>query len=294
MKFICPYVGQSVMFAISSNDWIPKDMEYHDGLYYYDDELQNGTYEYKYIIDGEWKHDTTKPFVSDNFGGFNNIIRIHDEHVITIVHISDTHSLFHDTIPDCDILIHSGDFSIDGHPGEYEQFNNWLGKQKIPYKIVILGNHDLDHMMRDEHVDPLIESKKRLSNAIVLNSQFVEIEGIKIYGIPWFWFNTWNFGYKDIRYEDTEDFTIPNDTDILVTHAPPFGMLDSQSGSKKLFSEIALKNPKFHLFGHIHEMYGCKKILWSNNKTTYCINSSSVQQDSSRIINRPTVIKIFV
>jgi len=38
--------------------------------------LKPGIYQYKFIVDNLWKHDPKKPKVSDNQGGFNNIIEI--------------------------------------------------------------------------------------------------------------------------------------------------------------------------------------------------------------------------
>ena len=52
---------------------------------------------------------------------------------------------------------------------------------------------------------------------------------------------------------------IPSDTDILVTHGPPFGFGDMTSGRnnvgcKDLYEQVSTRiKPKFHIFGHIHE-----------------------------------------
>jgi Icc-related predicted phosphoesterase len=162
------------------------------------------------------------------------------------------------------------------------------------YKIVILGNHDLDYMMREEKVDPLIEGPKILSNAFVLNCQSLDVCGLKIYGIQWFWFNTWNFDYYDYKYKGLEKFDIPENTDILVTHGPPFGILDDYSGSKLLLSEITIKKPRYHLFGHMHSKNGCIETIWGHNKSTCFLNSASVCENSTKIVNKPTVINIFV
>jgi Icc-related predicted phosphoesterase len=47
----------------------------------------------------------------------------------------------------------------------------------------------------------------------------------------------------------------------LVTHGPPYGILDKTDGGKHGGSEFLLKEvlrikPKLHLFGHIHEGRG--------------------------------------
>ncbi|KKM07384.1 hypothetical protein LCGC14_1734470 [marine sediment metagenome] len=57
---------------------------------------------------------------------------------------------------------------------------------------------------------------------------------------------------------------IPDDTDILVTHGPPHGILDipkppaevRKCGCKKLLSAVLRVKPKVHIFGHIHGGYG--------------------------------------
>ena len=53
---------------------------------------------------------------------------------------------------------------------------------------------------------------------------------------------------------------IPKDTDVLITHTPPHGILD---GAKRYGCELLRKTfddgelqPIYHFFGHIHEGYG--------------------------------------
>ena len=65
---------------------------------------------------------------------------------MSILHVSDTHSLHHSLgdLPSADIFIHSGDVSTVGSDGEVGDFNNWLGSLKGKYRemLVISGNHD--------------------------------------------------------------------------------------------------------------------------------------------------------
>jgi len=55
---------------------------------------------------------------------------------------------------------------------------------------------------------------------------------------------------------------IPDSTDILVTHGPPYGVLDTAPGSTlhegcpELFEAVRLIEPRLHVFGHIHGAYG--------------------------------------
>ena len=39
--------------------------------------LPVGTYQYKYLVDGQWCYDNTQPFVPDSFGSYNNIVEIY-------------------------------------------------------------------------------------------------------------------------------------------------------------------------------------------------------------------------
>jgi len=69
---------------------------------------------------------------------------------------------------------------------------------------------------------------------------------------------------------------IPNDTDILITHGPPYGILDktfqnSDVGCVNLLEKVEIVQPKYHIFGHIHEGFGTSKL----NNTTY-INTASL------------------
>ena len=62
----------------------------------------------------------------------------------TILHLSDTHGLHLQlgTLPNADVLVHSGDFTTDGTEKEVFDFTEWFCRQPHPYKIFIAGNHD--------------------------------------------------------------------------------------------------------------------------------------------------------
>jgi len=180
---------------------------------------------------------------------------------VRILHISDTHGLHRSIqdkypMPDADILIHTGDFTDQGMPEEWADFDAWLGKQPFQHRIVICGNH--------EHKSPvdLGETKKLLSNALVLEHELVEILGLRIFG------SSWVPGHKSAAPGDTEvphRFNeIPEGVDILLTHGSPFGIMDycelgslpHWGGSKALHKEILRAKPAVHLFGHMHEQRG--------------------------------------
>lgn len=174
-----------------------------------------------------------------------------------IVCISDTHGGHHKMdIPEGDILIHAGDLSSRGTAKEIRRFNNWLEKLPHPHKIVVAGNHDFLFEEQPE------EAQALLSNATYLEDSSIVIEGIKIWGSPITpWFFDWAFNRH--RGEEIKAYweKIPQDTDILITHGPPFGILDltihgQQVGCEELLTIVKKIQPRLHIFGHIHEAHG--------------------------------------
>lgn len=107
---------------------------------------------------------------------------------VRIVIISDTHGTkkIPDILPDGDILIHSGDFTLHGRMSEIDSFNKILGdiKHRFKYIIVIAGNHELklDPKLNGEKS---VDAKKLLDNCIYLEDSGIELLGIKFYGTPW-------------------------------------------------------------------------------------------------------------
>ena len=56
---------------------------------------------------------------------------------------------------------------------------------------------------------------------------------------------------------------ISEDTDILVSHQPPYGILDHIEnhhwGSETLYKRVNELHLHYHLFGHDHNSYGTQK-----------------------------------
>lgn len=180
--------------------------------------------------------------------------------------MSDSH-MNHDqiNIPDGDIFIHSGDFLGHGRINELIIFNEWLKTLPHKHKFIVPGNHDwvfFDHEAT---------ARDTLTEAICLIDESIEIESLKIYGTPWMpKFYDWAFmkSEKDLIpiYEK-----IPNNLDILITHTPPYDILDKNMrghpcGSQSLHDAVMKKAPRAHIFGHIHESSGIMKL---KNTTFY-------------------------
>lgn len=180
-----------------------------------------------------------------------------------ILHIGDTHNYHHLlTIPDnIDMIIHSGDFSnhYDVYKNEPEarDFLNWYASLEIKHKILVAGNHDALPYHRNREFR---ETCKEL-NIIYLENESVEIDGIKIWGSPHTpQFGNWYF-MKNRSKLDKVWQTIPDNTDIVVVHGPPKGLLDlsydrnhnlEMCGCSALKKRILKLEPKLCLFGHIH------------------------------------------
>lgn len=187
-----------------------------------------------------------------------------------ILHLSDTHN-YHNQLKDlpfADIIIHSGDFSFEGTEKETLDFITWFCALPYKYKIFIAGNHD-DYLY-ESNIEGLPDDCFYLCNSSV------EIERIEFYGIPMF--------MGDILSGDfSNNFNqIPSDTDVLITHQPPYGIHDYSSGANHgnldLLQAVLNIRPKYHLFGHIHESYGSSK-----NKHTLFSNASITDVDYSFI-----------
>ena len=71
---------------------------------------------------------------------------------------------------------------------------------------------------------------------------------------------------------------IPHDTDILITHGPPYGHGDyvpkdkRVTGCLELLKKVVEIMPEYHIFGHIHEGYGRNRS--EEVKVTKFINAS--------------------
>jgi Icc-related predicted phosphoesterase len=203
---------------------------------------------------------------------------------LRIVLISDTHG-FHDriTVPDGDVLIHAGDATERGSIWEVSIFAQWFGALPHRHKIFVAGNHDL-----------LYERRPALANALVpsLHDKQTEIEGLKIYGSSWQpEFYNWAFNLPRGSSLAEKWALIPEDTDILITHGPPFGVLDCCDdgravGCDDLLAAVKRIKPKIHVFGHIHHGYGMVEI-----GGTKFVNAS-VCDESYEPVNAPIVIDI--
>lgn len=215
-----------------------------------------------------------------------------------IVCISDTHTHHRDlVIPDGDIIVCAGDISYRGTEAEVIDFLAWYDGLPHKHKILIAGNHDWLFEKFPGEAQCLIDS----TDIIYLNDTSVEVEGIKFHGSPvqpefcnWA-FNRARTAYDAIHAPYEYEFIgkhwnlIPNDTDVLITHGPPAGILDrcpQSVGCHELLKAVDKVRPRYHIFGHIHGQRG--QLHLEKINCTF-INASSLD-DGYRPYKRPAEV----
>jgi Icc-related predicted phosphoesterase len=184
-----------------------------------------------------------------------------------IWHISDAHG-YHNllTIPEADMVVFSGDcsnyFDSARNAVEVGEFTEWFSALPIKHRLLVAGNHDTSIERR-----LITKQDFEQMGIIYLENEAVTIEGINFYGTPITpQFNQWAF-MRARHKMDVVWNAVPEDTDVLISHGPPKGILDltesmqhklEQVGCKNMANRIEKLNLKYVLFGHIHDCEGCK------------------------------------
>jgi Icc-related predicted phosphoesterase len=138
-------------------------------------------------------------------------------------------------------------------------------------------------------------ARELLTNAIYLENSGTELAGLKIWGSPVQpEFNNWAFnvarGAAIRRYWQM----IPASTDVLITHGPPHGVLDTAHpttahlGCEELAEAVQQIRPMLHVFGHIHGGQG-----QLNSDGTLYVNASVVNE-AYQLVHAPQVVEIEV
>jgi Icc-related predicted phosphoesterase len=173
-------------------------------------------------------------------------------------------------LPGGDLIICAGDIMNSGYnKNDILDFCTWFHSlEQYDKKIFIAGNHDRMFENHPEGVEELLN--------IYLDIDYLQDEAYdlydldtdtstKIYGSPWQpEFYSWAFNLPKNGIELAGKWeAIPNNTDILITHGPAFGTLDTVAGRpwdnlgcELLAQRIEVIKPKIHVCGHIHSGYG--------------------------------------
>lgn len=195
-----------------------------------------------------------------------------------IIHISDTHGCHRrlTDLPEADIVVHSGDFTMNGSEPEALDFLNWFCDLPYDHKIFICGNHD--DCLYGANIDGLDPNVHYLCNS------GVEIDGVRFYGVPMFMGDC----VTDRQMHNIEK--IPVGTDVLITHSPAHGILDFDDnvnyGDEQLLSKVMEVKPRLHLFGHIHSQHG---ILTGHGIT---FSNGAIMNADYTTLNQPNILTL--
>jgi Icc-related predicted phosphoesterase len=233
--------------------------------------------------------------------------------------VSDTHGMWPSlNYPKADMLVLAGDILHNYNPDRLRDANKQLEevaflntkfgmlKKDGTYNeiVIIAGNHDYCFQLKN------VEAKALITNAHYLQDSEVVIDGVKFWGSPWqpwFWNWAFNFPNHNTNFLRAKAHAvkcwaqIPDDTDVLITHGPSYGMLDkayrghnrwSESlGCKFMADRISNLKLKSHFFGHIHGSYGQKITGGLNNDKLTYVNASACNEQY-KPVNPIQVIEI--
>jgi Icc-related predicted phosphoesterase len=204
--------------------------------------------------------------------------------------ISDIHENFNVKIPKCDYLLIGGD--ILANPTIRSQLF-WM--QKFEVFISKIEDRGIKWLMTPGNHDTIFESNfyhlvsdRIKRNTLIDEYRLIENHSLSVYGSPWqrTFFN-WAFN------KDEEDLVntwsrIPENTEILLLHSPPFGILDANLGSISLTERIKeLKKLKLVVFGHIH--YGYGKTV---DKNGVIFVNAALCNNRNELVNKPIIVEI--
>ena len=165
---------------------------------------------------------------------------------------SDTHGMHRKlSIPKgADILICAGDVVSDFQENGLSDFFDWFSSCPAQLRLFVPGNHEIIFDLCPEEARRLIPA-----NVTLLEDCGIEYDGITFYAISSRMIQQmqWLGGECDLPYK----------TDFLITHIPPKGILDEGTGSEILEQIVLKRQPKHHLFGHVHSKGGQCEEKWN-------------------------------
>jgi len=231
--------------------------------------------------------------------------------------ISDLHG-FYPKLDGGDLLIIAGDLTARDDEKGLDEFCEWIMSYFGKYKkaIFISGNHDNNAQIKNHK---LYQGEQEYKWLIYLEDSGTTFKGLKIWGSPWTkTFPGINphckaFTCDTEKYLEEKFALIPEDTDILITHSPPNGVLDKVKdyysdnilhvGSHALTRRILnLNKLKINAFGHVHEChgkrYGMEHTRTNPDGSQMCTYTSILYVNASHVneqykpVNKPIRIKL--
>lgn len=200
--------------------------------------------------------------------------------------LSDLHGYLKIDVPKADAILIAGDIAPDfaGHPYRPIAQAEWILGVFYPWVesfgvdvVWTWGNHDFVGI-----ADGLMETLERRqpkNSRLLVDQTAVLGDDIYVYGTPW---SPRYAGWAFMKDEDglrQAYAKIPGSTDILISHAPPFGAVDksedgTRCGSPALADRLKALSVKLVVCGHIHEAAGMKIMQDRNGRPFPVINAS--------------------
>lgn len=153
---------------------------------------------------------------------------------------------------EADIVIGAGDFCAM--------------RRRLDATIAILSAIDKPTVLvpgNGESFDELQVACKNWASAHVLHGTGVTIAGISFWGvgggIPVTPFGAWSYDFTEVEAETL--LASPHAVDVLITHSPPYGAVDTTShgnsiGSYAIRTVIEEQSPELVVCGHVHDCAG--------------------------------------
>ncbi len=208
---------------------------------------------------------------------------------IRLAILSDTHQLHREIqVPPADLLIHAGDWTMCSESvAAIADFDDWLSAQPIRSACVLSpGNHE-SYLSSDP-------SRRSLTgSATVLINEGLSVSGLNVWACP----VTPMLGGGAFSVPRAGDrisiyAQISVNTHVLITHSPPYGILDFDReagvhrGCPELLEAVRRVQPLLHIFGHVHGARG----LHIGSQTT-SINAAMLRGDGG-IVRVPYVVDV--
>ncbi|CRG90303.1 hypothetical protein PISL3812_07346 [Talaromyces islandicus] len=239
------------------------------------------------------------------------ICMISDTHTHTPHPAPFTTKPYRHPLPSADVLLHAGDLTGIGRLAEHEIMVSMLKQASTELKLVIAGNHDITldkeyYALRgvarhgSARVEDVDEIRRLYTNEEARQAGIVYMEEevrtfslqngaqFTVYASPYTpEFCGWAFAYERDqdrfnpaaaettqagKFQAVNPVPLFPKVDIMLTHGPPLGILDTVEHGEKVGCEHLLRacgraRPRLHVFGHIHEGFGAVRHNWQTNTT---------------------------
>jgi len=232
--------------------------------------------------------------------------------MVRIAALSDTHAVYDFAdAPDADLLIIAGDILMHGNMKELKAVMLQLDMESHRWKhiLIVPGNHDfaLEQFINSNLTwDKFADFNDILyypHNMTISHKGIVGILGLKIF--TWSYvpnLPTWAFYMNDADIlAKVAELKTSDSVDIVVSHGPPYGILDfipghGSVGSKTMEGCFDFKY-NLHIFGHIHEQYGKtlrdkSDIVHTNKSDFRRYYNASILDEKYSIENEPIIFEI--